>query len=113
MKCDFCGHEWVAVSPVEAQELECPQCGKMTPLYQDTAVAYSVIKLQFYHPEDKLPEPGVAVLGAWMGGDEFHIAPSTWYNAIDRWLDWDGEFAYNDYQLYAWAEWPDAPPVSL
>jgi len=30
MKCDHCGYEWISVSPVEAQELECPVCHEMT-----------------------------------------------------------------------------------
>lgn len=30
MKCDWCGHEWVAVSPTSAANLECPNCGELT-----------------------------------------------------------------------------------
>lgn len=30
MKCDYCDHEWISISPVEVRELECPECGKMS-----------------------------------------------------------------------------------
>lgn len=30
MKCDYCDHEWISVSPIEAKSLECPECGKMS-----------------------------------------------------------------------------------
>ena len=25
-RCDYCGREWVAVAPVDADRLECPTC---------------------------------------------------------------------------------------
>ena len=35
MKCDYCGYEWISVSPVETRELECPRCGKMSSVEAD------------------------------------------------------------------------------
>ena len=32
MICENCGHYWVAVYPVGAERLECPECGYMTRL---------------------------------------------------------------------------------
>ena len=32
MKCDKCNHEWVAISPLGTQELECPSCHEMVAL---------------------------------------------------------------------------------
>jgi hypothetical protein len=29
--CELCEHRWVAVFPIECDELECPGCGHMTP----------------------------------------------------------------------------------
>jgi len=111
MKCDHCGHEWIAISPVGAQELECPQCGEMTSIYSDIAVEYTTVTLRFMYLEGGRPESGVVVLGAWTNGDEFHITPSVWDSNRQRWLDHGGSFALDtDYWLYAWAEWPDAPP---
>jgi len=31
-RCAICSHEWVAVFPIEATELECPHCSYVTPL---------------------------------------------------------------------------------
>lgn len=31
MKCDACGHEWIAVHPVQAEYLACGCCGQFTP----------------------------------------------------------------------------------
>jgi phage FluMu protein Com len=31
MKCNECGHLWMAVSPVVAEYLECPNCSHMNP----------------------------------------------------------------------------------
>ena len=112
MKCDHCEYEWVAVSPIEARELECSQCGKMTTVYPATATAYATATLRFIYIEGGKPEPGTAVLGAWTNGDEFHVTLSVWDSDKQQWLDHDGSFALDvNYQLYAWAEWPAAPPL--
>lgn len=29
VKCDLCGHSWVAVRPLGVEKLECPNCGNM------------------------------------------------------------------------------------
>jgi hypothetical protein len=29
VKCDLCGHEWVAVRPAGLTKLECPNCGNI------------------------------------------------------------------------------------
>ena len=111
MKCYYCNHDWIAVSPVEAQELECPQCHKMTSVLPATAVEYATVTLRFTYLEGGRPEPGVAVLGAWTNGTEFHVTPSVWDGHV--WRDDDnGRFALNaEYRIYAWAEWPAAPPL--
>ena len=30
VKCDLCGHKWVAVHHIESDRLECPRCHNMT-----------------------------------------------------------------------------------
>ena len=110
MKCDYCDYHWVAVAPVSATALECPKCHEMTPVR--TAVAYTMISLQFTYIEGGMPEPGIAVLGAWTNGDEFHVTPSVWDGDGQRWVDHDNSLASDaDYRLYAWAGWPEAPPL--
>ena len=111
MKCDYCDQHWIAVAPVSATALECPECHKMTPVR--TAVAYSTTDPQFTYIEDGIPEPGVMVLGAWTNGDEFHVAPSVWDDDAQCWLEDSNDVCAlgSDYYLYAWAKWPDAPPL--
>lgn len=29
VKCDLCGHKWVAVRSPETEKLECPKCGNI------------------------------------------------------------------------------------
>ena len=109
MKCDHCGYYWIAVAPLSAIVLECPSCHKMTSL-DCTSVEYAIIDLRFTYFEDDIPETGIAVLGAWTNDDEFHVTPSVWDGS--KWLDHDRSFALDDdYHLYAWAEWPIAPPL--
>lgn len=109
MKCDHCDHCWIAIAPVSATALECPKCHEMTPMR--TAVAYTTVDLRFTYIEGGMPESGIATLGAWTNGDEFHVAPSVWDDNKQHWLDRDNHFAQDDdYHLYAWAKWPKAPP---
>jgi len=39
MKCDYCGYEWISVSPVETRELECPVCHEMSSV-ESASAAY-------------------------------------------------------------------------
>ena len=29
VKCDLCGHEWIAAMPVDLDKVECPHCDNM------------------------------------------------------------------------------------
>ena len=96
--------------PFDADALECPECHKMTPVR--TAVAYATVDLRFMYIEGGMPESRIAVLGAWTNGDDFHVEPSVWDDGEQRWIDRGNCFASDaDYQMYAWAEWPEAPPL--
>lgn len=32
VECDVCGHDWIAMYPIDAQELECPKCHQMAKI---------------------------------------------------------------------------------
>ena len=63
--------------------------------------------------ENGLPEPDLAVLAAWTNGDECHVTPSCFDKRNQQWQDFEANFSdeWSEFHVYAWQDWPEAPPV--